>query len=181
LARNDQFGLCGSGFVARGKRECSRMAKMTYEKRTPDPKSSVGKLAILLVGAVALELVATKGLAGTLPHLVPPPIAGDVKCEDWRNCSKANYAFTQILREQFPLGTHENVLRAVLLRQGFSSLPASITACLPRGHEASIGTMVIECPAWDPNWNPRNFLPAATLRFERHSDLARTNRTLRRG
>jgi hypothetical protein len=34
----------------------------------------------------------------------------------------------------------------------------SITTCLPRGQEAPIGKLVIECPAWDSNWNPRNYL-----------------------
>jgi hypothetical protein len=89
---------------------------------------------------------------------LPPPIADGIKCDSWRNCGEASRAFANILHRRFPLGTHEDVLRSALYAQGFHPLPSSIATCLPPGREAPVGKLVIECPAWDLSWNPRNDL-----------------------
>ena len=138
------------------KRGCTGMAPLKNGRL--DWMSGVRKFPLFVIGAAALGLIVTTCFARGLPHTSPPPIAENVKCENWRNCREASYAFTQILRKRFPFGTHDRVLRTALLDQGFSGLPASITSCLPHGQEAPVGKMVIECPAWDPSWNPENYL-----------------------
>ncbi|HXC55053.1 MAG TPA: hypothetical protein VNU97_07145 [Rhizomicrobium sp.] len=146
------------------KRERTRMAGATMkrdENKSSNRRRNVRSLLFSLVGIAALALVIVlvqQGLARTGAHFFPPPMADGIKCDNWRNCSQANAAFTEVLRRRFPLGTPENVLRSTLLAQGFRTLPVSITACLPRGQEAPIGKLVIECPAWDFNWNPRDYL-----------------------
>lgn len=87
-----------------------------------------------------------------------PRIVGTIRCFNPRNCSEATREFVQVLQKRFPVGTGEAVLRMVLEDQGFHGLPASITRCLSRGEQAPIGVVVIQCPSWDPNWNPKRHL-----------------------
>jgi hypothetical protein len=122
---------------------------------------NIPPLVFSLVGATALALVAVlvqQGLARAGSPAVPPPISDGIRCADWKNCSEASRAFADILHRRFPLGTHEDVLKSRLSAQGFRPLPLSITNCLPPTREAPIGKLVIECPSWDLNWNPRNEL-----------------------
>jgi hypothetical protein len=113
---------------------------------------TLSALAVLIV--LAQERLTRAGV-----HFFPPPLADGLRCNNWHTCSEQSQAFTAILLRRFPLGSKVDVLKSALLAQGFGRfLPTSITACLPHGQEAPIGKMVIECPEWDANWNPRNDL-----------------------
>ena len=112
------------------------------------------KLLILVAVMASVIVVASRNGV----RFFEPPIASGIYCFDPLHCGEASRALTHILLRRFPLGTHEDVLRSALTAQGFRSLPSSISACVPRGKVPPIGIFAIDCPAWDPEWNPRNYL-----------------------
>jgi hypothetical protein len=157
MAKLDRIG---AGIAVECKR--ARMAPLALceDRRMYDVRFAKRPLSLLLVLGIfgSLSLGSDAALASTLPHFWPPPILGDIRCDDWRGCGNASRAFTSVLRNNFPVGTRGDVLQAELLKQGFHHLPSSITKCLPRGELAPIGVKYVQCPAWDANWNPRNDL-----------------------
>lgn len=141
----------------------SRAARLTMArspKMTLNRSKAVGRVAALAaVGVVVLlSSLAMRGFAQGGGHLVPPPIAGGIGCDNVRTCGEANRAFTQRLNRRFPPGTSVASLRSELTTEGFQPLPAAIKDCLPPGEPAPIGKLVIECPAWNLAWDPRNEL-----------------------
>jgi len=144
------------GTTAKHKR--SGLAKMNKRNKIVVQIRSTLSLVLPSLWMMMLILVAISIQVHAGTRLLPPPITDGITCTNVRSCDEANRAFTVILRRRFPVGSHENALRSALVSQGFRPLPSSITTCLPRGRQPIIGKMVIDCPAWDPNWSPRNYL-----------------------
>lgn len=84
----------------------------------------------------------------------PPKILGDTRCTNRRQCAAAHVALNATLHRRFPLGTTQRALVSALNAEGFQPRPASLAQCGP----APPGKQSTPCPAWDPNWNPRNNL-----------------------
>jgi hypothetical protein len=115
-----------------------------------------------------MYLVSSDGgriLFGSVIDLGPPPIAGDADCHDWRNCEKASRQFDATVARRFPLGTPQQVLETTLLQQHFERDPHQPKTCTPRGARSPIGVLTIECPEWDPHWDPKNALVYRWGRF----------------
>jgi hypothetical protein len=88
-------------------------------------------------------LVAAVFLQPLLGNTQPPAIAdGHIKTDD---------ELTDVLRQKFPVGTNEAVLRATLHHQGFKSLAPPPVKCWPRDQPAPVGQVVFPCPLHDPN------------------------------
>jgi hypothetical protein len=112
---------------------------------------------LLPVGLVIIAALAS--IAFGSARLSPPPITEGIACNNWRNCGKEDQAFNAVLSRRFPLGSKASNLRAALIAQGFfDPLPSAIKTCSPAGESGQVGQEMIECPAWDENWNPHNFL-----------------------
>lgn len=105
-------------------------------------------LIAILLALAALPLAKGNG----------PKIARGLDCENWRNCADASRKFNTALNKRFPVGSDAKILRSVLLGQGFRQLPSSIVRCLKDKEFGPVGELVIQCPSWDQNWNPRNEL-----------------------
>ena len=88
----------------------------------------------------------------------PPPIAGNIDCNDWRNCGPASRKFDDIVARRFPLGTPQQTLEAALLEQNFGRDPNMPKTCTPAGANAGIGVLTVTCPDWDAHWDPKNEL-----------------------
>jgi hypothetical protein len=114
------------------------------------------KRKLLLVGAVAL-LVAIV-IAAQKSHLRPPPVVGNIYCNNAADCNAATRRFTAAVQQRFPIGSKQNLLEIELLKQGFHHLPESLAKCRGWNESVPIGVETIDCPSWDRNWNPRHHL-----------------------
>ncbi len=88
----------------------------------------------------------------------PPKIADGISCEDWRGCGAADRAINATLSRRFPLGSPSYVLDSELSDQGFRRDGIAFKTCHAPDAPSPIGIAVIDCPSWDPHWNPRNRL-----------------------
>ncbi len=88
----------------------------------------------------------------------PPAIAAGIDCHDWRDCEETSRRFDAIVARRFPLGTAQSALEDTLLAQNFRRDPNMPKTCTLRGVQRPIGVLTIECPDWDPGWDPRNEL-----------------------
>lgn len=119
---------------------------------------------ILIAGLVAVIALSptARFMAGALMGAVldpgPPPIAGDIRCADWRTCAPADRRFNAVLLRRFPIGSSAQGLESALLAEGFHHLEPSFANCMPHGTKPGVGVPFIECPTWDENWDPRNDL-----------------------
>jgi hypothetical protein len=88
----------------------------------------------------------------------PPAIAGNISCDDWRNCAHASRQFDEIIQHRFPIGMPQQALEMALLDQRFVRDTNMPKTCTPRGVRNPVGVLTIDCPDWDQNWNPKNEL-----------------------
>lgn len=132
---------------------------MTNESGKARKARNVWKWALPLVGVLAL--VAIGFCAQHISNANAPPIADGIDCKGPQDCEKASVAFNVVIHRRFPLGTPENVLRTMLATQGFTEAVTDIKTCTPEGQSGVVGQMMIYCPTWDRNWNPRNLLEYA--------------------
>jgi hypothetical protein len=87
-------------------------------------------------------LVAAVFLQPLFSNAQPPAIAdGHIKTDD---------ELTDVLKQKFPAGTNEAVLKATLFRQGFKPATPPPVPCWPRGQPAPVGHVVFPCPVHDP-------------------------------
>ena len=109
--------------------------------------------------AVAIGVSAlAAGVVLFLRACTPPLIAFDLHCKTLYNCNDAGAELTNRLVEKFPVGTRENILVDYLSSQGFHRRREAVSKCLPYGETPTIGVPFINCPPWDPDWNPENEL-----------------------
>ncbi|HXC55497.1 MAG TPA: hypothetical protein VNU97_09390 [Rhizomicrobium sp.] len=88
----------------------------------------------------------------------PPAIAGNISCNDWRNCDHASRQFDEIVEHRFPIGMSQQAVEAALLGQHFERYAFMPKTCTPRGARSPVGVLTVECPDWDQRWNPKNEL-----------------------
>jgi hypothetical protein len=105
----------------------------------------LGALAVLffikpetfLVAAIIVTMLFNPG---------PPPIAeGQITSSDWLHWDEGGRKLTAVLERRFPNGTPESDLNAVLLKQGFHSIPPPPADCLPPGRSAPVGVVYRTC------------------------------------
>ena len=109
-------------------------------------------------GGMKARLIIAALLTATLAACSPPPILGHIQCDDLRDCRAASREFTVVVQRRFPIGSSQSALEAELLRQGFHRITPQIARCSLPGESKEIGKSYIDCPPWDSNWNPRNYL-----------------------
>ena len=122
-----------------------------------------GLVLVTLFVLVIMASPSGKFAAGALLSYVldpgPPKIADGMSCEDWRGCGAAGRAINATLSRRFPLGSTAHALEAELSSQGFRrDDEVAFRACHQPGTPSPVGVPIIECPSWDPHWNPRNRL-----------------------
>jgi hypothetical protein len=120
-----------------------------------------GVLWTLFVSGPVLFLssgVRNVALAQPVVHAEPPQILGKIRCHSWKECAGPNREFTAAVQQRFALGTLESDLKEILFREGFSLDEKSPATCLRPGQYPRVGELSVNCPDWDPHWNPRNRL-----------------------
>jgi hypothetical protein len=123
--------------------------------------------ALLCVLIVTLELShvpsigspqCNSGVPSIPLHCGPPLIARALSCEKLSGCERAYREFNQILRHRFPVGGDASLLTSELTKEGFRYPPHPQKKCVIAGDSTDTNVPLAECPAWDPNWNPKNKL-----------------------
>ncbi|MGA2293025.1 hypothetical protein [Bradyrhizobium sp.] len=74
-------------------------------------RSAIWLLAILALVAATLFVFSPAAL-----HSRPPPIA---QGEDWFHFEAASRKLTEVLQSKFPVGSRDDILKSILLDQGF--------------------------------------------------------------
>ncbi|MCP3466928.1 hypothetical protein [Bradyrhizobium sp. CCGUVB23] len=76
----------------------------------------------------------------------PPPIAkGVITKEDWPHFAAASKKLTEVLQSQFPVGSTEGALKAILAGQGFRPADPVPSNCVPPGQQVPIGEVYHQC------------------------------------
>lgn len=76
----------------------------------------------------------------------PPPIAqGVITKEDWPHFAAASKKLTEILQSKFPVGFREDVLKSILLGQGFRPADPVPSNCVPPGQQVPVGVLYYQC------------------------------------
>ncbi len=108
-----------------------------------------GLIAVLVLLAVGLILVGE-----FWPEVfegAPPPVAAGVPF-DPNHAAAGSASFDTVIRRRFPPGTGEQMLRQVLIGQGFKQDPGFPPSCVGHsGQTVKDGDGMMECPAEDPS------------------------------
>jgi hypothetical protein len=121
----------------------------------------VKRAGILIFSALALIAATISGLfifsptarlvigiliAPLLNNSRPPPIAqGVITKEDWPHFETASKKLTETLQSKFPVGSREEVLKSILLGQGFRSVEPPPSNCIPPGQDVPVGVIFYRC------------------------------------
>ncbi len=119
-------------------------------------RSAIWFLAILALVAATLSglfvfsptarLVMGILIAGLLNDSRPPPIAqGAITKEDWPHFEAASRKLTEILQSKFPVGSREDILKSILLDQGFRPIEPPPSNCIPPGQQVPVGVVFYQC------------------------------------
>jgi hypothetical protein len=93
------------------------------------------------------RLVMSVLIAPLLNNSGPPPIAqGVITKEDRLHFQAAGKKFTETLQSRFPIGSREDVLKSILLGQGFRSAKSPPPNCIPLGQPVPVGVVFYRCP-----------------------------------
>ena len=119
-------------------------------------RSAIWFLAILALVAAPLSglfvfsptarLVMGILIAGLLNDPRPPPIAqGAITKEDWPHFEAASRKLTEVLQSKFPVGSREDILKSILLDQGFRPIVPPPSNCIPPGQQVPVGVVFHQC------------------------------------
>jgi hypothetical protein len=90
-----------------------------------------------LVMAIAIAEIFNSG---------PPPIAdGVITKEDWPHFAATSKKMTEVLQSKFPVGSREDVLKSILVGQGFRPADAVPSNCVPPGQQVPVGVVYYQC------------------------------------
>ena len=114
------------------------------------------RLAIWVLATLALVAATLSGLFVFSPtaRLViaemvnsgPPPIAqGVITKEDWPHFAAASKKLAEVLQSKFPVGSREDVLKSILVGQGFRPADPLPTNCVPPGQQVPVGAVYYLC------------------------------------
>jgi hypothetical protein len=85
-------------------------------------------------------------IAPLLNNTRPPPIAqGVITKEDWPHFETASKKLTEAVQSKFPVGSSEVILKSILLGQGFRSVEAPPSNCIPPGQDVPVGVIFYRC------------------------------------
>jgi len=111
-------------------------------------------IVVLLFSFAAWTCAASRPIA----HVTPPPLLGEIRCNDWAACVEPDHEFSLALQRRFPTGTSESDLQAILLREGFSRAESYKTPahCMQPERAARVAEAPLVCPddrnsRWSPN------------------------------
>src|SRR5258708_4013596 len=77
-------------------------------------------------------------IAGLLNDSRPPPIAqGAITKEDWPHFEAASRKLTEVLQSKFPVRSREDILKSILLDQGFRPIEPPPSNCIPPGQQGA--------------------------------------------
>ncbi len=104
------------------------------------------RLAIWVLATLALVAATLYGLFVFMVNSGPPPIAqGVITKEDWPHFAAASKKLTEVLQSKFPVGAREDVLKSILVGQGFRPADPLPSNCLPPGKRVSTGVVYYHC------------------------------------
>jgi hypothetical protein len=106
-------------------------------------------VAATLAGLFVFSPTARLVMAIVIAEMVnsgPPPIArGVITKEDWPDFAAASKKFTGVLQSKFPIGSREDVLKSILLGQGFRPADPLPSNCVPPGQQVTVGAVYYQC------------------------------------
>jgi hypothetical protein len=91
-----------------------------------------------------------------------PPILAGIDCTKENVCQRQNQALTARLLRKYPIGSNQDILDRDLMFQGFQRTYKGITRCTKKDDPPKIGVTQVDCPADNPNWNPKQSVWFAT-------------------
>src|SRR5260370_41846115 len=94
-------------------------------------------------------------IAGLLNDSRPPPIAqGAITKEDWPHFEAASRKLTEVLQSKFPVGSREDILKSILLDQGFRPIEPPPSNGIPPSQQQPDGVVFYQC--CDPEQEERS-------------------------
>jgi hypothetical protein len=112
-------------------------------------RSAIWFLAILALLAVVFSPTARLVMGILIAGLLnsgPPPIAqGVITKEDWPHFEAASRKLTEVLQSKFPVGSREDILKSILLDQGFRPIVPPPSNCIPPGQQVPVGVVFHQC------------------------------------
>ena len=112
-------------------------------------RSAIWFLAILALLAVVFSptarLVMGILIAGLLYNSTPPIAQGVITKEDWPHFEAASRKLTEVLQSKFPVGSREDILKSILLDQGFRPIVPPPSNCIPPGQQVPVGVVFHQC------------------------------------
>jgi hypothetical protein len=112
-------------------------------------------LAILALGAATLSglfvfsptarLVMAIVIAGIFNSGPPPIVQGVIAKEDWPHFAAASKKLTEVLKSKFPVGSRQDVLKSILVGQGFRPPDPVPSNCVPSGQQVPVGVVYYRC------------------------------------
>ena len=85
-------------------------------------------------------------IAGLLNDSRPPPIAqGVITKEDWPHFEAASRKMTEVLQSKFPVGSRVDILKSILLDQGFRPIKPPPSNCIAPAQQVPVGVVFRRC------------------------------------
>lgn len=84
-------------------------------------------------------------IAGLLYNSPPPIAQGVITKEDWPHFEAASRKWTKVLQSKFPVGSREDILKSILLDQGFRPIEPPPSNCIPPGQQVPLRVAFQRC------------------------------------
>jgi hypothetical protein len=111
--------------------------------------ASVFLVAATLSGLFVFSPTARLFMAIVVAEIVnpgPPPMAeGVITKEDWPRFAVASKKLTEVLQSKFAVGSREDVLKSILVGQGFRPTDPIPSTCVPPGQQVPVGVVYYQC------------------------------------
>jgi hypothetical protein len=102
-------------------------------------------LSGLFVFSPAARLVMGILIAGLLYNSPPPIAQGVITKEDWPHFEAASRKLTKVLQSKFPVGSREDILKSILLGQGFRPIEPPPSNCIRPGQQVPLRVVFQWC------------------------------------
>jgi hypothetical protein len=102
-------------------------------------------LSSLFVFSPTARLVMGILIAGLFNPGPPPIVQGVITKEDWPHFEAASRKLTEVLQSKFPVGSREDILKSILLGQGFRPMRPPPSNCIPPGQQVPVGVAFYQC------------------------------------
>jgi hypothetical protein len=105
--------------------------------------------AIFIINPAGAPLLLSMLIYPLFMNTSPPAVFKDDVAGMWLKWEESGKRLTAHLHQQFPPGTAATMLKATLLKQGFSPEPPPAADCVPAGRIMPVGQIYRTCPNYD--------------------------------